>query len=252
MNWRYNRFVAVMILMLLILVFVFVYVPGKEEDGKKLSRETTSEVKEKEVKTEAVKEECDAPADQSEVEPPSKETPTDETKENQKKEGFLEEINTGKDTVTKDMTEPSQATEVPPEENKPLKNEKDVSDDKTEEMEKVDEVKVNYEEDKVETGDSVAEEQEQTVTIQVPIYEEKSVYWIKDDSGSVIYKSTDPKEWENKILFYAENAVKTTYGQNGVEIVTGYKAPDTIPVTVWENSSWYGNEDVIVTYNQNP
>lgn len=247
MNWRYKRFVTAMILILLILAVVFGHVPGKEEEGKKLSKEITSEVKDKEVKSKAVKEGRDAPADQCEVEVTSEEPSKDEPEESQENEDSLEEMNSGKDTVTKEMSEPPQATEVPAEDNELSKEEEADSNDEMSE----DKVKVRSEDAEIE--DSVPahkeKEKEQTVTIQVPIYEEETVYWIKDDLGSIIYKSTDPKEWEAKILYYAENAVKTTYGQNGVEIVSGHKAPDTIPITVWENSGWYGNEDVIVTYN---
>ena len=255
MKWRYKLFVTAVILILLMLAVAYWYIPGHEEGGKKPSIETTSEVKKTKVKDKTMEVKGDvienqgkaeAPSNESSEEP-SEETLYDEQEESQKKEDSIEGTNAGKDTVAKYMTGTSQAAEVQTEEDEPSKDEESNSNEEKSGVE----VKVKNEDAEMEKSVSVPEEKkiEQNVTIQVPIYEEETVYWIKDDLGSVIYKSIDPKEWESKILYYAENAVKTTYGQNGVEIVAGHKEPATIPLSVWENSGWYGNEDVIVTYN---
>lgn len=255
MKWRYKLFVTAMILLLLMLAIAFWYVPGHEEEGKKPSIEITSEVKKTEVKDGTMEVKGDVIENQGKAEAPlneSSEEPSEETlygeqEESQKKEDSIEGANAGKDTAVKDMTGASQAVEVTTEDNEPSKVEEADSNGENDE----DEVKVKNEDAEIEEYVPAPKEKkkEQTVTIQVPIYEEETVYWIKDDLGSVIYKSIDPKEWESKILYYAENAVKTTYGQNGVEIVAGHKEPATIPLSVWENSGWYENEDVIVTYN---
>lgn len=91
-------------------------------------------------------------------------------------------------------------------------------------------------------------EPEPTVTVQVPIYEDDTVYWIKDNDGNVIYKSSDPEEWNDELTDCWNNGMQITYGQNGVDIIVGY---DTYvwPVSEWEDSWWNGQPDVIVTYN---
>ena len=127
-----------------------------------------------------------------------------------------------------------------------------------------------YEEPENEDGDTPAEPEtpdqetpeqpaERMVTVKVPIYETKTIYWIKSYEGEVIYKSTDWEEWGGIldrpaiIIDGVEYDPRVTYGTNGrgpeYQIIMGY---NELIMTESEWNESYYNElpDVIWEYNE--
>jgi len=72
-----------------------------------------------------------------------------------------------------------------------------------------------------------SEKKERTVTIKYPVYGEMyTVYWIKDDSGKVIYETKDANEWEH-ILSTPDNDIyykADSYGSGGKQDIICYES----------------------------
>ena len=67
---------------------------------------------------------------------------------------------------------------------------------------------------------------ERTVTVKIPIYETKTVYWIKY-KGEIIFKTSDPQAFTDKQTECWSQGMQISYGTNGsgaeYQIILGYE-----------------------------
>lgn len=97
---------------------------------------------------------------------------------------------------------------------------------------------------------------EPVVTVQIPIYEDDTVYWIKHiDTEEILWKGTSYREMETEMdrldeaYFGGQSDLSPAdwhWGSGGVNIIVGYESC-TWPESEWEDSYWNGHPDVIVT-----